>query len=170
MQLTFTKTAFWLLSFAAPMFTELPVMAQNIQQPTQPSARRSYIGVGGGLGVSGSETGLSDGGPAILTRIGLSEQLSFHNATVFGDNTALMLAFTVGKPIRNTTSSQVMAYPFIGGGVNINTSNDFQIDPLLTTGIDIPLSNRLSATGRVNVGFQEDETDIGLLLGVGYSL
>jgi hypothetical protein len=152
-----------------PVSSEI-IIAQDTSENSKPSSRRSYIGVGGGIGLSDGETGLSDGGLAILTRIGLTDNISFHNATVFGDNTAVMIALTVGTPIRNADSEQVVAYPFIGGGINLNTSNDFKVDPLLVTGVDIPLSNRFTATGRLNIGFGENKTDVGLLLGVGFSL
>jgi hypothetical protein len=184
------KTTLALLSFATLLYTELPVkantnyqtwltreplstkiiVAQNTQENSKPSARRSYIGVGGGIGLSGGETGLSDGGFSILTRIGITDNISFHNATVFGDNTALMIALTVGTPIKKLDSQQVVAYPFIGGGVNLNTSNNFKVDPLLVTGVDVPLSNRFTATGRINIGFGERKTDVGLLLGLGFRL
>jgi hypothetical protein len=39
---------------------------------------------------------------------------------------------------------------------------------LLTGGVDVPLSPQFTATAGVNVGFIDD-TEVGLLLGVGYN-
>lgn len=145
-------------------------LSQPLESPTPPRERRSYIGIGGGLGIRGSETGLADGGVSILSRIGITNSISVHNSTVFGNQTALMPALTLGIPIRNTNTAAVVAYPFIGGGININTSQDFEVDPLLVAGVDVPLADRIMATTRLNVGFGENETDVGVILGIGYRL
>jgi hypothetical protein len=39
---------------------------------------------------------------------------------------------------------------------------------LLTGGVDVPLGNRFTINGTVNAAFL-DETDVGLLFGVGYN-
>ncbi|MBD2775700.1 hypothetical protein [Iningainema tapete] len=54
--------------------------------------------------------------------------------------------------------------------MNINISDGWEVDPLFVSGIDVPLSKRVTLTSRVNVSFGEEDTDVGLLLGVGYSL
>lgn len=130
--------------------------------------RRSYIGLGGGLGISGGETGLSNGGFSLLSRIGITDSISVHTSSVFGDKKALMPALTIGIPIRNANTAAVIAYPFIGGGVNINTSQDFELDPLLVAGVDVPLADRIMATTRLNIGFGENKTDVGVLIGIGW--
>lgn len=143
--------------------------ASETGQPSQ-RERRSYIGLGGGLGIRGGETGLADGGFSILSRIGITDSISVHNSTVFGDQSALMPALTIGIPIRNANTAAVVAYPFIGGGININTSQDFEVDPLFVAGVDVPLADRIMATTRLNIGFGESKTDVGVLLGIGYRL
>ncbi|MBD2678167.1 MULTISPECIES: hypothetical protein [Nostoc] len=148
----------------------LPLLSQSSQASSQPRERRSYIGVGGGLGLSGGETGLADGGFSILSRIGITDSVSIHNSTVFGEQTAVMPALTIGVSIRGASNASVIAFPFIGGGININTSQNFEVDPLLVAGIDVPLADRLMATTRLNASFGEDKTDAGLLLGIGYRL
>jgi hypothetical protein len=148
--------------------TEMPDQVVNAQNQPARRERRSYFGVGGGLGLRGGETGLADGGFSILSRIGITDSISVHNATIFGDQTALMPALTIGIPIRKKNAEAVIAYPFIGGGININTSQNFEVDPLLVAGIDVPVADRVMATTRLNVGFGEDKTDVGVLLGIGY--
>lgn len=131
-------------------------------------ARRSYFGIGGGVGVSGGETGLGEGGFSTVGRIGLSDNLSIHTASIIGDQSTITAAVTGGFALRNP-SGRVVVYPFLGGGVSADTSNDFEIDPLLTAGVDVPLAERLTATGRISVGFGEDETDVGIILGAGFT-
>lgn len=40
---------------------------------------------------------------------------------------------------------------------------------LLAAGVDVPISQELTATVRVNVGFIGNDTDAGLLIGIGYN-
>jgi hypothetical protein len=52
--------------------------------------------------------------------------------------------------------------------VAISTGDDSTIGALITGGVDVPLSSQFTATAAVNVGFV-DETEVGLLIGVGYT-
>lgn len=135
-----------------------------------PRERRSYIGIGGAVGLEGGETGLGSGGFSVVSRIGITDNISFHNSTIIGEQTSFMPALTVGLPIRGADNAYVSVYPFIGAGVSIATSEDFEVDPLLVTGADIPLGDRLMSTTRINVGFGEKKTDVGLIFGLGYRL
>ncbi|AFY60284.1 hypothetical protein [Synechococcus sp. PCC 6312] len=137
------------------------------KQPTRKN-RRSYIGLGGGLGLSGGETGLADGGISIVSRFGITDNISIHNSTIFGNQTSSMPALTIGIPIRNENTTEIVAYPFLGGGININTSQNFEVDPLLVTGVDVPVTDQIMATTRFNYSFGENENDFGVLLGIGY--
>lgn len=85
---------------------------------------------------------------------------------VSGDRNTILLPITYGIPIRNGSSE--ILYPFIGGGISIKEIfDDFDIGGLVTAGVDAPVSDRLTGTARFNVGFGDD-TDVGLLLGIGY--
>lgn len=53
----------------------------------------------------------------------------------------------------------------MGVGISADT-DDFNINPEVTAGVDLPINSLLSGTARVNANF-DDETDIGLLLGAG---
>ncbi len=140
----------------------------NSSEDRRTRARRSYIGIGGAVGLSGEQTGLSRGGFATVGRIGLADNLSIHTASVIGNRSIVTAALTAGLPIRSK-NNRVAAYPFVGGGVGVNTSNDFRVDPLLTAGVDVPVAERLTATGRVSVAFNEDEADLGMIIGAGFS-
>jgi hypothetical protein len=58
--------------------------------------------------------------------------------------------------------------PYIGAGVAIETSDDADVAFLLSGGVDVPLGNRFTLTGSVNAAFL-DETDVGLMLGIGFN-
>ncbi|MDJ0746883.1 MAG: hypothetical protein QNJ32_26490 [Xenococcaceae cyanobacterium MO_167.B27] len=61
-------------------------------------------------------------------------------------------------------------FPFLGAGVGIeDLFGDFEADALITAGVDIPIGRRFVGTVRLNTTFPEDDTDVGLLLGVGYN-
>ncbi|MEO1132970.1 MAG: hypothetical protein AAFX40_09725, partial [Cyanobacteria bacterium J06639_1] len=119
----------------------------------------------------GDTTALGEGGFAIVSKTGFTDRLSLHNATVFGARNASTFALTVDFPIRAEDSDEILYTPFLGGGIVADSLGDFefQIDPMAIVGIDVPLSERFVATARTNVGFVEDGTDIGLIVGVGYT-
>jgi hypothetical protein len=163
----------------APLNSKKYNLAQTIQiQPTSQTNpneqdthyQQSYIGVGGNLGISGDATGIKDNNFAILGKTAFTENFALHDATtIFGDSTATSaLALTGSIPIRNG-AGQVIASPFIGGGTLIRVTSKFKLDPLLSAGVDVPISKDLTGTFRVNVGFINNDTDAGLLIGIGYN-
>ncbi|MEM6500782.1 MAG: hypothetical protein AAF685_02965 [Cyanobacteria bacterium P01_C01_bin.89] len=137
------------------------------------SSKFSYIGVGFALGLSDdSDSELGDGGFALASKTGFTENISLHNLSVLGDDPVASFALTADFPIRSGDSpdSAIAAVPFAGAGIAIR--NLFQDDSaaafLLTGGVDVPLAYRWTATGRVAVGFF-DETEAALVFGVGYT-
>jgi hypothetical protein len=148
----------------------VPLSNEAPDEPTRPRQPRRFVGMGGSIGVSGEDTGSSEGGFAVMTRNDLNERLSIRGTTVFGssrtDNT---VALTVNFPVR-AASGETKLVPFVGGGVLISSEslfNDVIIRGLVTGGVDLPLSRRFVATTAVNVGFT-DTTNIGVRLGVMY--
>ena len=147
--------------------TEAKEDTKNDDIPT-----RSYLGLGGNIGLDGESTALSDSNFSIVGRTAFTENLSLHTSTVFGDDNVSAFALTLGVPIsRSSSDSQLeLAYPFVGGGVAVeDVFGDFEVDGLITAGVDVPIIKRITSTIRLNVGFAEDDTDIGLILGVGYN-
>jgi hypothetical protein len=142
------------------------------QTPETPRRRRRLrpqIGVGGNIGVTGN-TGFSQGGVAIMNRTDFNDYLSFRGTNVFGGerrNSSLALTFNI--PIRSA-SGQVRVAPFVGGGALISSKSFFEdvlVRGLITSGIDVPLSKRFTATSAVNVGFT-DRANLGVQIGVMY--
>jgi hypothetical protein len=130
----------------------------------------SYIGIGGNIGLGGDTT-LGDSGFSIISKIGLTRNLSARPAVVLGDNDpTILLPLTVDFPISSvleTGELNLEAAPFVGGGIAISTGSDGLIRPLISAGIDVPVASRITATAAVNFAFF-DETEIGLTLGAGY--
>ena len=149
---------------------ETPSNEKKPPDETQPRRFRRYIGIGGSIGLSGDNTGLSEGGLAILTRNDLNDSLSIRSANVFGSSrTDRTVALTVNLPVRSS-SGQVKLIPFVGGGLLISSKSFFDdviVRGLVAGGIDLPLSRRFTATTSVTVGFT-DTANVGVQMGVMY--
>lgn len=131
----------------------------------------SYIGVAGNIGLSGDETALGDTNFAVISKIGLTRTISARPSAVFGDGTVVLVPLTFDFNPRsvNPTGEQTFPVsPYLGAGVAIKTDDDADVGLLLTGGIDVPLGSRFTATGAVNAAFIDD-TDVGLVLGVGFN-
>jgi len=148
-------------------------------EPAPPSAQEtglsearppvgSYFGLGGTIGLTDGETALGSGGFSLMSKGALSEYLSLHNATSFGKQTASMFALTGEFPIRNSQTQEVVAMPFLGGGTLVTTQDEWRFHGLIVGGVDIPLSRDFMGTMRVNTGFVDGKTEVGIVLGVGY--
>jgi hypothetical protein len=128
----------------------------------------SYIGVGGNIGLTGSNT-LGNGSFAINSKIGLTRNISVRPAVLIGDDATFLIPATYDFTIQTTDPFEPVAFaPFVGGGLVVSTQSDNNIGFLLTGGVDVPLSREFVANATVNVGFM-DKTEVGLLLGVGYT-
>jgi hypothetical protein len=145
-------------------------VTQNITPGRATRSGPSYIGVGGNIGLSG-DTALGDSGFAIISKIGLTNNLSLRPGANIGDDTVVLLPITLDFPAASVVDSkefQVSAAPYIGGGAAISTGDDSDIGFLVTGGVDVPISPQFTANAGVNVGFL-DETEFGLTVGVGYN-
>ncbi|MBF2062841.1 MAG: hypothetical protein IGS39_00165 [Calothrix sp. C42_A2020_038] len=158
-----------------PPQTPDPALQQQVPAPTLSPGRAtrggaSYIGVGGNIGLGGATT-ISEGSFAVISKIGLTNNFSARPAALISDNTVFLLPLTLDFPVESVTDTgvqQINVAPYIGAGAAISTGRDSTVGFLLTGGVDVPLSPQFTANAGVNVGFI-DETDVGLLLGVGYN-
>jgi hypothetical protein len=151
---------------ALPAAAQPAPVKQDIQAPT------SYLGLGGGIGLGGNTSALGTGGLAILSKVGFTENLSLHDATIlFGGGAATsMIILTADFPIRND-AGQIVASPFIGAGAMLRYNQGLLISPAISGGIDIPLSRNFTGTVRLNAGFPSDRNaDVGILIGAGYNI
>ena len=130
----------------------------------------SYVGVAGNLGLGG-DSALSEPNFAVISKLGLTRNISVRPSAVIGDDTIILVPLTLDLAPRatNPLGGQTFAIsPYIGAGVAIETSNDANIGLLLTGGVDLPIGARFTVNGAVNAAFL-DQTDVGLMLGVGYN-
>lgn len=142
-------------------------IAQN-EEPPEEETTRSYTGIGGTIGLSG-DTPLGEGGFSLIGRTSFTDSFSLHTSSVFQDDGLSLFSLTYGIPINNDSSEIERFFPFAGAGIAVeDLFGDFGVDPLITTGVDISITRKFVGTVRVNLTFPEDETDVGLLLGVGY--
>jgi hypothetical protein len=186
---------------ASPVFTPIPGTAQTTtaafapQQPeftpsestSQPAAKtvaqadidpgrptrggRSYIGLAGNIGLSGSESALGDGNFAVISKIGLTNAISVRPSAILGDNTTILVPLTYDFSFQQAAdpfSEPLPIAPYVGVGAAIKTGDNSEAAFLLSGGIDVPLTSQFTGTIGVNAGFFEN-TDIGLLVGVGYN-
>ncbi|NJR19878.1 MAG: hypothetical protein HC785_32300 [Calothrix sp. CSU_2_0] len=132
----------------------------------------SYVGVAGNIGIGGGDSALGDGNFAVTSKIGLTRTISVRPSAVFSDNTAILIPITYDfsqQSSEDPFAEPLPFAPYVGVGAAIKTGNDeSRIGFLVSGGVDIPLSQQFTATAAVNAGFF-DQTDIGLLLGVGYN-
>lgn len=146
-----------------------PAQPQPTPVPRQPQ-QNSYVGFGGGIGIQGKTTSLSQGNFAILSKHVLTNNLAIHSTnTIFGSLTASSsTALTFNQPISGD-SLPIVFIPFIGGGIMTEYENSLRVSPHLTGGIDLDTSTNISATLRINAGFVRDrKADVGVVFGLGF--
>ncbi|MCC5598390.1 hypothetical protein [Nostoc favosum] len=146
------------------------VAQSDIDLGTTTRGGSSYIGVAANIGLSGGDSSLGDGNFAVVSKIGLTNAISVRPSAVFGDNTTVLLPITYDFTFQSADafSEPLAIAPYVGVGAAYKTGDDSQLAFLVSGGIDVPLTPQFTATAAVNAGFF-DETDIGLLLGVGYN-
>jgi hypothetical protein len=142
-------------------------VAQTFEPGRATRSGSSYIGVAGNIGLSG-DTRVGESSFAVISKIGLTRNLSARPAALVGDNTVVLVPITVDFPTENLEFTQLSVAPYIGGGVAISTGRDSTLGALISGGVDVPVTPQITATGGVNVSFI-DRTDVGILLGVGYN-
>ncbi len=145
------------------------LVAQQTDDDT--TERINYaFGPGGAIGLTDDgETALGEGGFALVGRFSLTDNLSVHTASVIGNNSLFTAALTGGAPIRNADDDRTLVFPFAGAGVSVET-NEFDVNPFISAGVDVPIIDRLTGTARINASFDQNGTDVGVVLGVGYDI
>lgn len=131
----------------------------------------SYIGAGGFIGFD-DDNAFGDGGFSVLSKIGISRNFSIRPSAFFDDDTVFLIPVTVDFPVNSVADTglqRLSVAPYFGAGISISTDEDSDVGFLVTGGVDVPVSRKLTATGGVNIGFSDDNADVGLLLGVGYN-
>ncbi|MGK7904634.1 MAG: hypothetical protein AB4352_25165 [Hormoscilla sp.] len=128
----------------------------------------TYLGIGADIGLGG-DTALGESGFATVGKLGFTDNLSLRTASSIGDGVVLMLSVAYDFPIDREPFEPVVLAPFIGGGVAFEL-DEGNSGPMISGGVDYPVSKELTATARINVAFiQEETTDVGIILGIAYN-
>jgi hypothetical protein len=147
--------------------TEAPKVAQSIEPGRATRSGSSYIGAGLNVGITG-DTALGDTNFTVLSKIGLTPTISVRPSVMIGDDADILIPVTLDFPSYTTDDVGISVAPYVGAGVAITTGDSDVVRLLLTGGVDVPLTPQFTATAAVNAAVLDD-TDIGLLLGVGYN-
>ncbi|BAZ09657.1 hypothetical protein NIES4071_14670 [Calothrix sp. NIES-4071] len=153
----------------APTQVAQTQVAQTIDPGRPTRGVSSYIGVAGNIGLGG-DSALGDTNFTVISKIGLTNTLSVRPSVVIGDDPVVLVPLTYDLNTRTADAFEdtFAIAPFVGAGVAIETSEDADVGLLLTGGVDVPLSRNFTANATVNAAFLS-ETDVGLVLGVGYN-
>lgn len=148
-----------------PALAQAPVTSLDTPPSNRPT---SYIAAAGNIPLSGDESAIGDGGFAIVGKIGFTDHLAIRPGVFFGDGTVLTAQVSYGFPVRDAATQRIRFTPYVGAGLAVTTGSGSDVGPMVSGGVDVPLTEQLTATGQLNVAFLDD-TDIGLLLGLGYT-
>ncbi|AFZ44806.1 hypothetical protein PCC7418_2667 [Halothece sp. PCC 7418] len=139
------------------------------REPVSPN----YIGVGLNLGLDG-DTALGNTEFAVNGRIKIAPNISFRPGAVIGENAVILVPVTYDFTAQDVTVTEesFALTPYVGGGVFFTTDDESEDDlgALVTAGLDIPVSRQFTANAGLNIGFVNDDTEFGLLLGIAYNI
>ncbi len=152
--------------FSTRVVTTPVLSVSELVPPQPPRPNPSYFGLGINLG-AGGDSGLGNISAALYSKIALNSYLSFRPALLITSNVSFLLPITYDFPVIRLSEYLRLA-PFAGVGASFSTGDDSNVDMLLTAGVDLPITSRLTATASVNVG-PFDEFDVGFILGVAYT-
>lgn len=134
------------------------------------SEKYSYIGVAGNLGLSDTDRGVADDGVAIISKMAILKNLSFRPGVIFAEDAVFTVPVTYDFNLRGSdpmVASPVT--PYLGAGVSIDSGDEGQTDFLVTGGVDYRFAKHWVGNAGVNVGLASEETNISIMLGVGYA-
>ena len=127
----------------------------------------SYLGVGGNFGVTGGSD-LGGTSFAVISKLGLTEVISVRpSVLVLRDFATILLPVTYDLAPQQSFGDLQFA-PYLGGGLAINTGSNSRIGPMITAGLDVPLSSMFTINVAANLAFLRT-TDLGILVGIGYN-
>lgn len=130
----------------------------------------SYIGAGVNLGALGG-TALGDTSFSVVSKVGLTNTFSVRPGVVtdFEVDATFLVPVTYdlkGFRVGELGTQEIKVAPYIGAGVAVSTDGD--VGPLLTGGLDIPVTNRWTLNTAANAGFIDD-VDLGVTVAAGYN-
>lgn len=151
-------------------------ISQIITPPTDSSGNRlfrstrsgpSYFGVGANFGIGGNSD-LGGTSFAIISKLGLTEVISVRpSVLILRDFATILLPATYDFPVQQPFGDFLFS-PYLGGGLAINTGSNSSVGPMITAGVDIPVSSVFTINVAANLAFLRT-TDLGILVGLGFN-
>ncbi len=147
--------------------TTAPVLAQleSIEPGRATRSGSSYVGVGVNIGAIGS-TPLGDLSGAILSKIGLTSNISVRPTILINGDVSFLFPVTLDFPIQS--AGRVNFAPYVGLGASFSTGDRKNADLIVSGGVDVPLSPQLTLTAAANAGLING-IELGVLIGIGYN-
>ena len=108
----------------------------------------SYIGIAGNLGLGG-DSALGDGNFMIISKVGITDILSIRPSVVLGDDTVILAPVTYDfsfNQVADPFSEALPFSPYVGAGVALATGDGSELSFLITGGVDVPITDKLTAT------------------------
>ena len=130
----------------------------------------SYLGIGANIGLAG-ESAVGDGNFVVISKLGITRKISLRPSAILADDAVFLVPITYDFSLLPSTdpfTEPLPIAPYVGAGAAIGTGDDSEAAFLLTGGVDVPLNSQFTANAAVNAAFF-DETDVGLMVGVGYN-
>jgi len=117
-----------------------------------------------------SESALGRGSFVINGKIGLTPNVSVRPAAVINSEADILIPVTYDFRIPSNDPFKVSPFvPYAGAGVIVSTQRDNNVGFLLSGGVDYRISPEWTANGSLNLGFLEQQTNVGLMLTIGYT-
>lgn len=129
----------------------------------------SYIGLAGNIGLTG-DSALGDSSFMVISKIGLTTRIAVRPSVAIENDPVILVPVTFDFSLRpiDAFTERLPIAPYVGGGIAFSTGDNSDVGPMVTAGVDFPISPQFTATAAVNAAFLE-EADVGLLVGIGYN-
>ncbi|MEO0866877.1 MAG: hypothetical protein AAFY17_00235 [Cyanobacteria bacterium J06642_11] len=126
-----------------------------------------FIGVGLSIGTGDGDGALEELGLAGISKLSVAPQVSVRPTIVVNDSVGVLapVTFNFQSP---TDILNASIYPYVGGGIAINATED-DFAPLVSAGVDVPLSQRFTVNGQTNLTLADDAT-LHFMFGLGYNI
>lgn len=154
----------------APKTSAADEVAQIDVDPGTPTfGGNSYIGIAGNIGLDGNSA-LGNTSFMVISKVGLTTRIAVRPSVAIESDPVFLIPVTYDFRLRpvDAFTQRLPIAPYVGGGIAFSTGDNSEVGPMLTAGADLPITSRFTATAAVNAAFL-DETDIGILVGIGYN-
>jgi hypothetical protein len=128
----------------------------------------SYVGIAGNFSITGSSD-LGGRSLAIISKIGLNNSISIRPSILFlSSDAAILVPVTYDFTPFTIFGPNFSIAPYLGAGLGIKTGSNNNFGPLITAGVDIPISRSFTANVAANLSFLRN-TDLSILVGIAYN-